>query len=73
MKVGKTLKVSPASEKYVQLYCYLKKHETASNEDLTGLPNYSYSSQTSTFLKRTEYVKRTGHGPNAKWLLSNSA
>ncbi len=73
MKVGKTLKVSPASEKYVQLYCYLKKHETASNEDLTGLLNYSYSSQTSTFLKRTEYVKRTGHGPNAKWLLSDSA
>ena len=72
-KVSKIFRASPASEKYVRLYTYFKKHGKASNEDLTGLLGYNYSSQTSAFLRRAEYVKRTGHGPNAKWYLCNGA
>ena len=70
-KVSKTLRVSPASDKYVKLYSYLKKHGKASNEDLTSLLGYNYSSQTSQFLRGASFVKRTGSGPNARWLLCN--
>jgi len=67
MAVGRIFRASPSSDNYVRLYRYLRTHGEASNADLTDLLGYSYSSQTSKFLRDTKFVERRGHGPSARW------
>ena len=69
-KVAKTLKVPTTSEKHVRLYKYLKRHGEAANSDLTKLLEHKYSSQTSKFLRDSEYVRRRGSGVNAIWFIA---
>ena len=69
LEVGRMFRPSANSSKHVKLYSYLKQHGDASNADLRGVLGYSYSSQTSRFLKDAKYVHRTGIGPSARWSL----
>ncbi len=69
-EVDKSVQVSPVSDRLVKLYKYLKKHGSASNSDITSYLGYKYSTQTSEFLRKTKFVKRTGSGPQAVWNLS---
>ncbi|MET0029583.1 MAG: RNA-binding domain-containing protein [Candidatus Thiodiazotropha sp.] len=70
MAVGRIFRASPSSENYVRLYRYLKTHGEASNADLSDLLGYSYSSQTSKFLRDTKFVERHGNGPSARWCIA---
>lgn len=67
--VDKSANVSPVSDRLVKLYEYLKKHGSASNADISAHLGYKHSSQTSDFLRKTKFVKRTGSGPQALWSL----
>jgi ATP-dependent DNA helicase RecG len=69
LKVDRLLPISPTSEKHVKLYSYLKRHREASNAELTEVLGYSYSSQTSKFLREAKYVQRSSSGPSARWSL----
>ena len=70
MAVGRIFRTSPSSENYVKLYRYLKIHGEASNADLTEVLGYTYSSQTSKFLRETKFVGRHGTGPSARWKIT---
>jgi hypothetical protein len=67
--VSKKPRPSRVSKKLVALYGYLRKHDSASNADLSGILEYAHSSQTSAFLRKTEFVERSGDGPAAVWRL----
>ncbi|HEX6590240.1 MAG TPA: ATP-binding protein, partial [Longimicrobiales bacterium] len=67
--VGQSMHVPATSNKHVAVYTYLKQHKSASNADISDLLQYSYSSQTSRFLREAAYVERRGSGPNARWQL----
>jgi ATP-dependent DNA helicase RecG len=68
-KVTRVFRTREASDKHVKLFGYLVKHGEASNTDITALFEYAHTSQTSRFLKRAKYVKRSGNGPNIRWSL----
>jgi ATP-dependent DNA helicase RecG len=67
MSVSRVFRASPSSGNYLKLYRYLRTHGEANNADLTDLLGYSYSSQTSKFLRDTKFVERHGNGPSARW------
>lgn len=67
MSVGKIFRTSPSSDNYVKIFRFLRTHGEASNADLTELLGYNYSSQTSKFLRETNFVERHGNGPSARW------
>lgn len=67
--VEKNTKTSRVSEKLIKLYDYLKRHGVASNMNISQLLSYQHSSQTSDFLTKTKFVKRTGSGAAAQWSL----
>ena len=69
MNVGRVFRVSQSSDNYVKLYRYLRTHGEASNADLSDQLGYSYSSQTSAFLRNAKFVERRGNGPSARWLI----
>jgi hypothetical protein len=69
-EVQKSYRVSRSSDKYVALYDFLREHESGSNADISRLLGYSHSSQTSRFLRETSWVRRSGNGPSATWLLA---
>ncbi len=71
MSVEKIFRASPSSEKYVRLFRYLRTHGEASNADLTELLGHSHSSQTSKFLRETNFVERHGSGPRARWRITD--
>jgi len=68
-EVDKSVAVSPVSARLVKLYQFLKKHGAASNSDISAHLGYKHSSQTSDFLAKTKFVRRTGSGPQAVWSL----
>lgn len=72
LSVGRIFRTSQSSKKYVKLYEYLRTHGQASNADLTELLGHIYSSQTSKFLRGTQFVERKGSGPNARWRILES-
>jgi predicted HTH transcriptional regulator len=69
LKVGRLFPAGLISDKHVKLYFYLRRYGEASNADLTDVLGYSYSSQTSQFLRKAKYVRRSGSGPGARWTL----
>jgi ATP-dependent DNA helicase RecG len=69
-EVQKSYRVSRSSEKYVALYDFLREHQSGSNADISRLLGYPYSSQTSRFLRKTSWVRRSGNGPSATWSLA---
>ena len=70
MKVEKKYRNYKSSEKHVKLFKHLMKYRVASNEEISKLLNHKYASQTSAFLKNSEYVKREGKGNNTMWKLN---
>jgi len=68
--VQKSLRLTVASQKYVSLYRFLTRHGSASNADIRAHLGHKHTSQTSEFLRRVSFVKRTGKGPAAQWHLS---
>jgi len=70
LEVQKSLRLSRASRKHVDLYEFLARHGSASNSDIKAHLNHKHTSQTSAFLRDASYVKRTGRGPSAVWSLA---
>lgn len=70
LKVSKKMKITAASEKHVKLFTFMMKHKNATNEDITKLLKYKHSSQTSTFLRNLEYVKKKKTGVTSFWALN---
>lgn len=68
-EVSKHSKSARVSDKLIALYKYLRKHDSASNADLSVVLEYAHSSQTSAFLRQTKFVQREGDGPAAVWRL----
>lgn len=66
--VKKTLKANVASDKYISLYKFLRQYGSGSNEEISTLLGHKHASQTSLFLKKTEFVKK-GKAVNSKWTL----
>ncbi|MGJ4754755.1 RNA-binding domain-containing protein [Leptospira kmetyi] len=71
MKVEKKFRKYSSSEKHVKLFKHLMKYGAASNEEISKILKYKYASQTSVFLRNSDYVKREGKGNNTIWKLSN--
>jgi ATP-dependent DNA helicase RecG len=67
--VGKAFKTASNSEKHVKLFRYLKRHKTATNEEIMTHLSFSYSSSTSTFLKKLKYIKNSGQSRSSRWSL----
>ena len=67
--VSKTVRITSASPKHVQLYRYLARHGSASNADIKAHLGLRQTSQTSAFLKSAAYVKRSSRGPSSVWSL----
>ena len=67
-QVKKAIKFSSTSEKYIALFRFLKKYVSGSNEEISNVLGYKHASQTSLFLKKTEFVKK-GKAANSKWTL----
>ena len=72
LDVQKTYRVYSGSDSYVKLYDFLQQHPTASNADIKALLGHKHTPTTSKFLRNIEYIKRTGKGVSAKWLLRES-
>ncbi len=66
--IKKAMKYTSSSEKYVKLYRFLKEFESGSNEEISNLLGHRHASQTSLFLRKTEFVKK-GKTANSKWTL----
>jgi len=64
--VKKSLKKTTASDKHLKLYKFLKEFQSGSNEEITSIIGHKHASQTSVFLKNSEYVKK-GKTANSKW------
>jgi ATP-dependent DNA helicase RecG len=64
--VKKAFKNSSTNEKHINLYRFLKEFGSGSNEEISNLIGYKHASQTSVFLKKTEFVKK-GKSTNSKW------
>ncbi len=72
LQVTKSFRTTAASERHVKLYQYLIRHGEANNADITAHLNFKQTTQTSTFLKKATYVKRTGpRGPGSVWSLKD--
>ncbi len=69
-EVQKRYRLSPASVNYVNLYMFLKNHKSAPNSDIKALLGHNHTSQTSSFLRDTKFVRRQGKGPGATWSLT---
>lgn len=69
LDIKKPLRITSTSNKHVDVFKFLKKHDKASNEDIKNLLGYKYSSQTSNFLSKANYVMNTSKGRNSKWYL----
>lgn len=69
LAVGKAFKTASNSEKHVKLFKYLKRHKTATNEEIMTHLLFSYSSSTSTFLKKLKYIKNSGQSRSSRWSL----
>ncbi|MDD2467151.1 MAG: ATP-binding protein [Desulfobulbus sp.] len=67
--VQKTYRLSAASSKYVELFSFLRTHKSAPNSDIKSLLGHNHTSQTSSFLRETKFVRRQGKGPSATWSL----
>jgi predicted HTH transcriptional regulator len=66
--VRRTIKTTSTNSKHVLLYEYLKKFGSGSNDEITHILGHKHASQTSLFLKNSEYVKK-GKNANSKWTL----
>lgn len=64
--VKKSLKKNSTSDKHIKLYRFLKEYQSGSNEEITLILGHKHASQTSLFLKNSEYVKK-GKANNSKW------
>lgn len=69
LNVSKAFRTVSNSEKHVKLYQYLKKHKSATNEEIKDLLGFKYASSTSQFLKGLNYVKNTGKSRKSNWSL----
>lgn len=70
LKVTKNLSVPKNSEKFVQLFKFLKAHVSATNQDLSENLHYSHGSTASRFLNEVKWISKAGTGASAKWKLS---
>ena len=68
-KIEKPFRVPQNSSKYVAVFRYLRKHGSATNEDISNLLEYNHSSTTSRFLGELEWVERSGKSVASKWRL----
>lgn len=66
--VKKNTKRTSTNEKHQKLFRYLKEFQSGSNEEITNLLGHKHASQTSLFLKKSNYVKK-GKTYNSKWSL----
>lgn len=69
LDVSKAFRTTANSEKHVKLYLYLKKHKSATNEEIKDLLGFKYASSTSKFLKNLTYVKNAGKSRKSNWSL----
>lgn len=69
LKVSKAFRTASNSDKHVKLYLYLKKHKSATNEEIMTLLNFKFSASTSNFLKKCKYVKNSGKSRSSQWSL----
>ena len=73
LEVERLFRPSVNSQKHVELYSYLKRHDEASNADIRPVLGHTYGSQTSRFLRDAKYVERRGVAASARWSLVPSA
>lgn len=64
--VKKSLKKNTTCEKHIKLFKFLKEFQSGSNEEITSLLGHKHASQTSLFLKKSEYLKK-GKSAGSKW------
>lgn len=69
LKVSKAFRTVSNSQKHVKLYKYLKRHKFATNEEVKTLLEFKFSTSTSGFLKKCNYLKNAGKSRNSKWSL----
>lgn len=69
LNVSKAFRTASNSNKHVLLYQYLKRHKFATNEEIKTLLDFKFSTSTSTFLKKCNYLKNSGKSRNSKWSL----
>jgi predicted HTH transcriptional regulator len=69
-QIQKPLRLPQNSIKFVTLFHFLRKHGSATNEEISDLLEYSHSSTTSRFLADLDWVERTGKGVASKWRLT---
>jgi hypothetical protein len=67
-KVKRTIRTTSTNNKHLLLYEFLKKFGSGSNDEITHILSHKHASQTSLFLKNSEYVKK-GKNANSKWTL----
>lgn len=66
--VKRTIKTTSTNNKHLLLYEFLKKFGSGSNDEITHHLGHKHASQTSVFLKKSEYVKK-GKNANSRWTL----
>jgi len=67
-EVTKIFRITASSKHHVKLYQYLMRHGTASNTDIKEHLGFKRTTQTSSFLRKSSYVKRSGpRGPGSVW------
>ncbi len=61
-ELAKTLKSPQNSDKFVKLLILLKKHNWATNEEISNFIGYKQSQSTSRFLAPIKWIEKTGKG-----------
>ncbi|RYE19929.1 MAG: hypothetical protein EOP45_11865 [Sphingobacteriaceae bacterium] len=68
-KVGRPFKTHATSERYVNLYKYLRKYKEGGNSELIDVTGYKHASKVSSFLRECEFVKKRNGNTNSTWIL----
>lgn len=71
-EIQKVFKTPQNTDKYIKLFQFLKKHGTATSEEIAEYLDYNHRSTTSRFLGELEWVERTGKSIATKWGLSRA-
>lgn len=72
LEVQKIPKMPSASQKYVNLFLFLKRHGVATNEEISNLLKHGHSSTTSRFLKEIDWIEKSGKGIATRFRLANA-
>ena len=71
LDVTRVLDIPTAGPRYMLLYSYLRDNESATNRELTPHLGYESNAMTTRLPRRATFVRSTGRGLAARWVLND--